>query len=107
MASSPPLPAPPPAPGPPRLLWSVTTAARPLGLALAREKGTLLAWDDHHWLYLLNRKGERQGRGGRLLCRRGVGLRRGRRPRGGVVARPGPDAALGALGAGTGPGSGP
>jgi hypothetical protein len=42
-------------------LWSVTTAGRPLGLAPAREKGTLLAWDDSHWLYLLNRKGERQG----------------------------------------------
>jgi hypothetical protein len=39
----------------------VTTAARPLGLALARERGVLLAWDDNQWVYLLNRKGERQG----------------------------------------------
>jgi hypothetical protein len=61
MASSPSVPARPPAPDSSRRLWSVTTAARPLGLALAREKGTLLAWDDNHWLYLLNRKGERQG----------------------------------------------
>jgi hypothetical protein len=27
---------------------------------LARERGTLLAWDENSWLYLLNRKGERQ-----------------------------------------------
>jgi hypothetical protein len=27
---------------------------------LAREKGWFLAWDEAHWLYLLNRRGERQ-----------------------------------------------
>jgi hypothetical protein len=29
-------------------------------VALAREKGSLLAWDENNWLYLLNRRGERQ-----------------------------------------------
>jgi hypothetical protein len=29
-------------------------------LALARENGWLLAWDEHDWLYLLNRQGHRQ-----------------------------------------------
>jgi hypothetical protein len=60
MASSPSLPAPRPAPGAPRILWSLATQGRPLGLSLAREKGWLLAWDDSNWLYLVNRKGERQ-----------------------------------------------
>jgi hypothetical protein len=39
----------------------VTTSGSPSGLALARESGWLLAWDDQSWLYLLNRAGERQG----------------------------------------------
>jgi hypothetical protein len=30
------------------------------GVALAREKGLLLTWDEHGHLYLLNRRGERQ-----------------------------------------------
>jgi hypothetical protein len=43
-----------------RQRWSVVLGARPRGLALAREAGWLLAWDEHHWLYLFNRRGERQ-----------------------------------------------
>jgi hypothetical protein len=43
-----------------RQRWSVALGTRPRGLALARETGWLLAWDDHHWLYLFNRRGERQ-----------------------------------------------
>jgi hypothetical protein len=31
------------------------------GLALARERGLVLVWDAHHWLYLFNRDGEPQG----------------------------------------------
>jgi hypothetical protein len=31
------------------------------GLALAREPGRVLAWDERDWLYLLNAAGERQG----------------------------------------------
>jgi hypothetical protein len=46
--------------GTPRPLWSLTTAGCPRGVALAREKGWALAWDDHDWLYLLNHRGERQ-----------------------------------------------
>jgi hypothetical protein len=60
MPSSSSLPAPRPAPSVPQPLWTFHTVARPRGLALAREKGTLLAWDEHSWLYLLNRRGERQ-----------------------------------------------
>jgi hypothetical protein len=60
MASSPSLPAPRPAPGAPHQLWSLPIEGRPRGLGLAREKGWLLAWDENNWLYLLNRKGERQ-----------------------------------------------
>jgi hypothetical protein len=44
----------------PRVLWSLPTEGRPRGLSLAREKGWLLTWDDSNWLYLVNRKGERQ-----------------------------------------------
>jgi hypothetical protein len=44
-----------------RQLWSQPIAVAPRGVALAREKGWLLAWDDKHWLYLLNAQGERQG----------------------------------------------
>jgi hypothetical protein len=40
----------------------VDTSARPRGLALAREPGWLLAWDDNGWLYLVNRGGGLQGR---------------------------------------------
>jgi hypothetical protein len=60
MPSSSSLPSPRPAPGAARVLWSLPTQGRPRGLSLAREKGWLLAWDDANWLYLLNRKGERQ-----------------------------------------------
>lgn len=55
MAVSPPVPAPTPQ------LWSITLPHRPLGLALAREKALALLWDRHHWLYLFNRQGLRQG----------------------------------------------
>jgi hypothetical protein len=41
-------------------LWSLTTGAPPCGVAVARESGQLLAWDEHHWLYLLGSRGERQ-----------------------------------------------
>jgi hypothetical protein len=41
-------------------LWTRTLSAVPRGLALARERGWLLAWDDTNWLYLFNRAGERQ-----------------------------------------------
>lgn len=44
-----------------KILWSQPLAARLNGLALAREKGLLLAWDDNSWLYLVNRQGVRQG----------------------------------------------
>jgi hypothetical protein len=39
--------------------WSHDLATRPRGLAMAREKGSLLVWDEH-WLHLLNRGGIRQ-----------------------------------------------
>jgi hypothetical protein len=45
-----------------RLTWSQTVAAPLQGLALARERGTVLAWDSGDGLHLFNRKGERQGR---------------------------------------------
>src|SRR5262245_10620682 len=41
--------------------WSATVPGRPCGLILTREKRTVLIWDDHHWLTVLNQKGERQG----------------------------------------------
>ncbi len=44
----------------PRVAWALPTAGCPRGLALAREKGAVLAWDDEGWLYLLSRSGERQ-----------------------------------------------
>jgi hypothetical protein len=55
--------APPPAaaPGLFKTLWSLATGAPACGVALARESGHLLAWDENHWLYLLNARGERQG----------------------------------------------
>src|SRR5262249_7646399 len=40
--------------------WTHALSARPRGLALARERGWLLAWDDNNWLYLLNHAGQRQ-----------------------------------------------
>jgi hypothetical protein len=43
-----------------RPLWSCPLLANPRGLALARERGWLLAWDASHWVYLLNRAGQRQ-----------------------------------------------
>jgi hypothetical protein len=52
-------------------LWSHSVSVAPRGLALAREKGWLLAWDDHGWLYLFNRQGERQAQrkaGGQLAA---------------------------------------
>ncbi len=55
--------APPPVAAPDlfKTLWSLATGAPPCGVALARESGQLLAWDENHWLYLLNVRGERQG----------------------------------------------
>jgi hypothetical protein len=47
-----------------RLLWSQTVSAPLRGLALARERGWLLGWDTHHWLYLFNQAGERQAQRG-------------------------------------------
>src|SRR5437868_5836014 len=57
-SSSPPSAARPP--GAFRLLWSHYLPAKPCGLALARERGWVLAWDANHWICLLNRGGERQ-----------------------------------------------
>ncbi len=47
-------------PGPLRQVWSHALAAPARGLSLARERGWLLAWDEAHWLYVLNHKAERQ-----------------------------------------------
>jgi hypothetical protein len=56
---------PPPTPLPSRAglrqLWSQPLAIVPRGLALAREKGWVLAWDAEGWLHLFDGKGERQG----------------------------------------------
>jgi hypothetical protein len=43
-----------------RLLWTQTTSAPLRGLALARERGWVLAWDSAHCLYLFNRTGKLQ-----------------------------------------------
>jgi hypothetical protein len=43
-------------------LWSLNLAARARGLCLAREPGTLLAWDEKNTLYLVNRAGQLHGR---------------------------------------------
>jgi hypothetical protein len=55
---------PSPAPAPTRAtiqpVWTHTLSAKPRGLALARERGWLLAWDENNWLYLLNQAGQRQ-----------------------------------------------
>lgn len=40
-----------------RPLWSYPLARPARGVSLAREKRWLLAWDDQHWLYLLNHAG--------------------------------------------------
>jgi hypothetical protein len=40
--------------------WSHVLPNAPRGLALAREKGWLLAWDEQDWLYLLDHDGDRQ-----------------------------------------------
>ncbi len=58
-----PQPVHPPAPAPAaamRPLWSQALTGGARGLALAREKGWILAWDDADWLYLLDRQGQRQ-----------------------------------------------
>jgi hypothetical protein len=44
-----------------RPAWTQSLGARLRGLALAREKHTLLVWDENHWVHLLNRNGDRQG----------------------------------------------
>jgi hypothetical protein len=54
------LPSPLPVSGGFKPLWSFSPFGAPRGLGLAREKGWLLTWDDCHWLYLINGKGERQ-----------------------------------------------
>src|SRR5262245_41190332 len=43
-----------------RPVWSQALGTQLRGVALAREKGMLLAWDDTHTLYLLKQHGERQ-----------------------------------------------
>jgi hypothetical protein len=40
--------------------WSLTLSGAVRGLALARERGWVLAHDENHWLYLLDREGRRQ-----------------------------------------------
>jgi len=40
--------------------WTHMLSGKPRGLALARERGWLLAWDESSWLYLLNLAGQRQ-----------------------------------------------
>lgn len=47
-------------PGSVEVLWSRPMRHGPRGLALAREKGWILTWDEQHWLYLLNHAGEIQ-----------------------------------------------
>ncbi len=58
MLSNPPTPLPVPSLS---VLWSQPLQGTPRGLALAREKGWLLAWDDNQWLYLFNQTGQPQG----------------------------------------------
>lgn len=60
MASSASIPQPTPTPLLIRPVWNFTLGAAPRGLALAREKGWALVWDEQHWLYLLNPSGQRQ-----------------------------------------------
>jgi hypothetical protein len=60
MASSPSIPFSGPKPGSMRPVWMQSLPASPRGLALARERDWLLAWDINHWIYLFNRAGDRQ-----------------------------------------------
>src|SRR5262245_17748070 len=60
MSSSVSPPQPTPTPVTLRPAWDFTTGASPRGLALAREKGGVLVWDDKNWLYLLDRAGRPQ-----------------------------------------------
>src|SRR5262245_61581126 len=43
-----------------RPAWEFAAVATVRTLALAREKGCVLAWDESQWLYLLDRSGKRQ-----------------------------------------------
>src|SRR5262245_1789278 len=54
------LPQPTPTPVRVRPAWEFTAASALGGLALAREKAWLLAWDKQNWLYLLHPDGRRQ-----------------------------------------------
>src|SRR5262245_64210293 len=47
-------------PGKIDVLWSHPMSHGPRGLALAREKGWVLVWDEQNWLYVLNQAGEVQ-----------------------------------------------
>ena len=44
-----------------RPFWSLPLGSVPRGLAVARESGQIVTWDEHHWLHLLNPRGQRQG----------------------------------------------
>src|SRR5215510_7525945 len=46
----------------PSQLWTHSLAATPGGVALARESGHVLAWDQNCWLVLLGRNGRLQAR---------------------------------------------
>lgn len=48
------------APGKIDIVWSRPLRHAARGLVLAREKGWVAAWDEQHWLYLLNHAGEVQ-----------------------------------------------
>lgn len=61
MTLSRPIPPLVPARGQVKTLWTQPIPVVPRGVALAREKGSVLAWDEKHWLHLLNGRGERQG----------------------------------------------
>lgn len=45
----------------PKILWSLRWNHPPRGLALARESGHLLLWDDANWITLFDASGRRQG----------------------------------------------
>src|SRR4051794_1851341 len=61
MTSSPSLPRPASARNPMRTIWSRTLSGAPRGLALERERGGILAWDEKQRLHLFNRSGELHG----------------------------------------------
>jgi hypothetical protein len=42
-------------------VWSQQLGSGARGLALARERGSVLVWDQNNWLHLLNEAGQRQG----------------------------------------------